>query len=92
MADPLTLFTSPLTTEQAQKLRALLENEQYAFEPKPYTLYYAKKNKLTVAVYEKGPKVVIQGKGAGDFVTFKLEPEVLGEARLGYEEIHHPLT
>src|SRR5260221_6549950 len=87
---PLTLYTAPLTPAQADKLRALLEADGYRFEPKPYTLYYASKDKLTVAVYEKGPKVVLQGKGTQDFVTFRLEPEVLGEAKLGYEEVHNP--
>jgi ribonuclease HIII len=87
---PLTLFTSPLTQEQAAKLRALLEADGYKFEPKPYTLYYASKDKLNVAVYEKGPKVVLQGKGTQDFVTFRMEPEILGEAKLGYEEVHNP--
>jgi ribonuclease HIII len=87
---PLTLYTAALTPAQAEKLRAMLEEDGYRFEPKPYTLFYASKDKLNVAVYEKGPKVVLQGKGTGDFVTFRLEPEVLGEARLGYEEIHNP--
>jgi len=87
---PLTLYTAPLTAEQAKKLRALLEDDGYKFEPKPYTLYYAVKDKLNVAVYEKGPKVVLQGKGTGDFVTFRLEPEILGEAKVGYEEVHNP--
>src|SRR5882762_2196786 len=87
---PITLYTSPLTPEQANKLRALLTEDGYRFEPKPYTLYYASKDKLNVAVYEKGPKVVLQGKGTQDFVTFRLEPEVLGEARLGYEEVNSP--
>lgn len=87
---PITLFTSPLTPQQAAKLRKLLEADSYKFEPKPYTLYYATKDKLNVAVYEKGPKVVLQGKGTGEFVQFRLEPEVLGEAKLGYEEVHNP--
>ena len=87
---PLTLYTSALTAAQAVKLRALLEEDGYAFEAKPYTLYYAVKEKLNVAVYEKGPKVVLQGKGTQDFVTFRLEPEILGEAKLGYEEVHNP--
>lgn len=89
-AKPLTLYTSPLTSAQAAKLRALLEADGYHFEPKPYTLYYAVKDKLNVAVYEKGPKVVLQGKGTQDFITYRLEPEVLGEAKLGYEEVHQP--
>ncbi len=87
---PLTLYTSLLTKEQAAKLKKILQSEDYKFEPKPYTLYYASKEKLNVAVYEKGPKVVLQGKGTQDFVTFRLEPEVLGEAKLGYEEVHKP--
>lgn len=87
---PITLYTAPLTTAQATKLRALLVADGYKFEPKPYTLYYAAKDKLNIAVYEKGPKVVLQGKGTQDFVTFRLEPEILGEARLGYEEVHNP--
>jgi ribonuclease HIII len=86
----LTLFTSPLTTEQAAKLKKLLQDDGYRFEAKPYTLYYATRDKLNVAVYEKGPKVVLQGKGTGDFVQFRLEPEILGEAKLGYEEVHNP--
>lgn len=87
---PITLFTSPLTKAQADKLQRLLLEEGYKFEPKPYTLYYASKEKLNVAVYEKGPKVVLQGKGTQDFVQFRLEPEILGEAKLGYEEVHNP--
>ena len=86
---PITLYTAPLTSAQAKKLRALLEADGYDFEPKPYTLYYAVKDRLNVAVYEKGPKVVLQGKGTQEFVTFRLEPEILGEAKLGYEEVHN---
>jgi ribonuclease HIII len=87
---PLTLYTAPLTVEQAKRLRALLEEAGFKFEPKPYTRYCASKDKLNVAVYEKGPKVVLQGKGTQDFVIFHLEPEILGEAKLGYEEVHNP--
>lgn len=89
-AKPLTLFTAPLTTEQAEKLRSILARGEFDFEPKPYTLYYAKKAKLNIAVYEKGPKIVVQGKGTGEFIEFTLEPEILGAARLGYEEAVNP--
>ena len=53
-------------------------------------LYAARNGKVNVAVYEKGPKAVIQGKGLEEFITFILEPRVLGEARLGYEEVTSP--
>ena len=86
----LTSYTHALTSSQAAKLRTLLEERGFEFMAKPYCLYAAAKTKLNVLVYEKGPKVVVQGKETEDFVTNILEPEVLGEAKLGYEEIHHP--
>lgn len=82
----LTSHTAPLTPAQAARLREVLEERGYDFEEKPHTLYAAKKGKLNVAVYAKGPKVLIQGKETEDFITFLLEPEILGEAKLGYEE------
>ena len=83
-------YTHALTPEQAKKLSALLEELGFEFSPKQYTLFFAQKNKLSVAVYEKGPKVLVQGKGVEEFVQFELEPKILGEARLGYEEVHSP--
>jgi ribonuclease HIII len=83
-------YTHPLTSEQATKLRAVLEELGFEFSPKRYTLFFAQKNKLSVAVYEKGPKILVQGKGVEEFVQFELEPKILGEAKLGYEEVHSP--
>ena len=83
-------YTHPLSEEQVTKLRGLLEERGFEFSPKQYTLFFARKNKLSVAVYEKGPKVLVQGKGVEEFVQFELEPKILGEARLGYEEVHSP--
>src|SRR5947209_18669976 len=83
-------YTHPLTNEQAAKLRALLKELGFQFSPKQYTLFFARKNSLSVAVYEKGPKVLVQGKGVEEFVQFELEPKIVGEAQLGYEEVHSP--
>src|SRR6202171_3175826 len=83
-------YTHPLSTDQATKLRSLLEDLGFAFVPKPYTLFFAQKNKLSVAVYEKGPKVLLQGKGIEEFVQFQLEPKILEQAKLRYEEVHSP--
>src|SRR5438132_6856240 len=83
-------YTHPLTKEQATKLRALLEELGFEFSAKEYTIFFAQKNKLSVAVYEKGPKVLVQGRDVEEFVQFELEPKILGEARLGYEEVHSP--
>ena len=83
-------YTHALTNDQAMQLRSLLSELGFEFSPKPYTLFFAQKNKLSVAVYEKGPKVLLQGKGVEEFVQFELEPKILGEAKLGYEEVHTP--
>jgi ribonuclease HIII len=83
-------YTHPLSLGQATKLRTLLEELGFEFSPKEYTLFFAQKNKLSVAVYEKGPKVLVQGRGVEEFVQFELEPKILGEANLGYEEVHSP--
>ena len=52
--------------------------------------FLPRKDKLSVAVYEKGPKVLLQGKGTEEFVQFEIEPKILEEAKLGYEEVHSP--
>ena len=83
-------FTATLNPEQVEKLRAVLAERGFTFLNRPYTIFFAHKEKLSVAVYEKGPKVLVQGRGAEDFVKFELEPNILGEARLGYEEVHCP--
>jgi len=86
----MTSHTAALTTLQAKKLRDLLVTLGFEFVEKPYTLFAAKKGKLSISVYQKGPKVLIQGKGTAEFIEFHLEPEILGVATLGYEEVHQP--
>lgn len=86
----MTSHTAPLTADQARKLRSILEEDGFDFVEKEHALYSAKKDRLNVTVYRKGPKVLVQGKGTAEFVEFTLEPRVTGEARLGYEEVHDP--
>src|SRR5215217_2737698 len=83
-------YTHPLTKEQVAKLRALLQELGFEFSPKEWTLFFGQKDNLSAAVYEKGPKLLLQGKGIEEFVQFQLEPKILGEAKLGYEEVHSP--
>jgi ribonuclease HIII len=76
--------------DQATKLRSLLQDLGFVFAPKPYTLFFGQKDKLSVAVFEKGPKVLVQGKGTREFVQFEIEPKILEQAEVGYEEVHSP--
>jgi ribonuclease HIII len=50
----------------------------------PHAIVSARNREVSVTLYTSG-KVVIQGKGATDFVTFTLEPIVLQTVTLGYE-------
>lgn len=86
----LTSYTAALTAEQARVLRRCLADRGFEIGDKPHALYAGVKPGLSVTVYAKGPKVLVQGKGTEDFVRFTLEPEVLGEAKLGYEEVLQP--
>ena len=82
-------FTFKIDSRQAEKLRGLLEAQGFTFRDVPYTLFGAQKQKLTVNAYTSG-KLLVQGRGVKEFIEFTLEPEILGEARLGYDEVHNP--
>ena len=56
------------------------------FPKRPPRRFAAEKDKLNVVFYESG-KLVVQGKGTQEFVEFALEPEILKEAKLGYEAV-----
>lgn len=83
-------YTAALNDPDVEKLRQLLHERGFEFSEKQYAHYNAKKGKLNVTVYQKGPKVLVQGKETEDFVQFILEPEILGEARLGNDEVLMP--
>lgn len=90
MSGAIKTYTAALREPQVAQLRSLLQSLQFEFEERPYMHYFARGPKVTVAVYEKGPKVVVQGGGTADFVQFQLEPEILKEAKFGYDEVLNP--
>jgi ribonuclease HIII len=86
---PLTSYTIKLSDEQASRLKAWLEDHAYKFREVPYARFAAERDKTGLVFYESG-KLVVQGKGTQEFVEFVLEPEILQEARLGYEAVLNP--
>tara|TARA_B100002052_G_scaffold295825_1_gene323071 strand:- start:564 stop:1475 length:912 start_codon:yes stop_codon:yes gene_type:complete len=86
VAKEINSYTHPINETQVNQLRDILEQENYEFKHKDYAIFSAKKNRLNITVYEKGPKVLIQGKDTKEFVKFILEPKILGFAKLDYEE------
>jgi ribonuclease HIII len=86
---PLTSYTSKLSDAQAQALKDYLEAHDFEFRDVPYARYSAATKTYNVTFYESG-KLVVQGKGTQEFIEFVLEPEILKEARLGYEAVLNP--
>jgi len=66
-----------------------LDEHHFKFREVPYARFAGEKDKTNVVFYESG-KLVLQGKGTQEFIEFVLEPEILKEARLGYEAILNP--
>ena len=78
-------FTIPLSPEQLSAAAALLRTGNYAPLAVPYTVAAASTADCRIMLYSSG-KCLVQGRGAENWVRFVLEPEILHEARLGYEE------
>ena len=86
-----TSYTCQLPADKVPQLKADLEARGYVFRDVPYAHFGAEHRgeKVNVSLYTSG-KLVVQGKGTTDFVQFYLEPQLLGEAKLGYEHILDP--
>jgi ribonuclease HIII len=92
---PRALITLSLTPAQIAKLGDILSRKLWV----PFTVQYAtfayRDVDANVVAYNPKPgketaKVVIAGKGAEAVVQNIIEPEVTGEARLGYDDVWHP--
>ena len=86
---PLTSHTCKLTDAQAAALETYLRAHDYEFRTVPYARFAAARKDINAVFYESG-KLVLQGKGTQEFIEFVLEPEILKEARLGYEAVLNP--
>ena len=82
-------YTCTLSDAQAAALKLWLQAHNYKFREVPYARFAAEHEKTNVVFYESG-KLVVQGKETREFVEFVLEPEILKEARLGYEAVLNP--
>ena len=86
---PLSSYTCKLTDAQASALDAALRARNWKSRTVPYARFAFESDKCNVVFYESG-KLVVQGKGTQEFIEFLLEPEILKQAKLGYETILNP--
>ncbi|MBL9201270.1 MAG: ribonuclease HIII [Opitutaceae bacterium] len=84
-------YTVKLDDAQMDKLRAICVERGWTPFEVAYTRFAFKADhlKVNVSAYTSG-KAVIAGKGTEDFVRDTLEPEVIGAAQLGYDDVLHP--
>lgn len=85
----LATYTVKLDDARMAKLEAVCRARGWEPMAVEHTRFAFKGDKVNVSAYKSG-KVVIAGKGTEDFVTMTLEPEVTGEARLGYDDVRNP--
>ena len=80
-----TSFTYKLTDIQQVILKDILYRGNYREVHVKNALVAAETEKCRICLYRTG-KCLVQGKGAQDFVTFVLEPQILQHVQVGYEE------
>lgn len=85
----MTSYTCKLNESHVTALKSALDARSFKSRVVPYARFAGEKDKVSVVLYESG-KLVVQGKGTKEFVEFVLEPEVLKEARIGYEAVLDP--
>lgn len=84
-----TSFTVKLTPAQMDAAARILREGNYRPRRVEYAVAAAEGPDCQIVLYQSG-KCLVQGQGAADWITFTLEPQVLGEARLGYEDVLNP--
>ncbi len=82
-------FTFKLDEAQQAELKRLLKGSGYLPQKVPHTQIAVSIADCRINLYNSG-KLLIQGKAAQEWITFTLEPEILKEAVLGYEQVHDP--
>jgi ribonuclease HIII len=84
-----TSYTFKLSKEEQTTLVNILKTGNYRPATLEHTIIAATGTNCNIALYKSG-KCLVQGKGSEDFVLFVMEPLVLHQAQLGYEEIQSP--
>lgn len=89
MLENKTSFTFKLTPAQCKALTEILSQGNYKRIKVEHTSIAAEIPNCRINLYKSG-KCLVQGKEAHDFVTFIMEPFVLEQAVLGYENVINP--
>lgn len=64
----------PQQLDDVDLIWSTLRGPRFEFEERDYAHFTARRKGLDVTVYEKSPKALVQGNGAGEFAQELLEP------------------
>ena len=78
-------FVTKIDLAIAPKLEKELREQGFEFSHPKYTLFQAKKRGISCTLYKSG-KLTVQGSEKGDFITFYLEPNILGSLSYSHPE------
>ena len=67
-------YTLPVRDADVKAIKAMLKMHGFSFSDRQYAYFSSKREKLHVTIYERGPKALVQGNGAKDFVKATLKP------------------
>jgi len=76
-------FVCTIDLSLVKKIKQDLENQGFKLTQPSYTIFQAKKKGVSCTLYESG-KCLIQGKDKDHFITYYLEPEILGTFAYSY--------
>jgi len=82
-------FTFKLSPEQQREIVRRLSDPKYLPQQVPHTQIAASLPDCRINLYRSG-KLLVQGKAAREWIEFVLEPEVLKQVVLGYEDVLDP--
>ena len=82
-------YVFTLTEAARGKLAAVIAAGNYRQRTVQHAALAAEGRDCQIVLYHSG-KLVIQGRGAAEWIEFVLEPEVIGQAQLGYEQVLDP--
>ena len=78
-------FVTKIDLALSEKIKNDLLSQGFELSNPPYTLFSGKKPGISVTLYTSG-KLMVQGKGKGDFISFYLEPEILKNLSFSHPE------
>jgi ribonuclease HIII len=76
-------FVAQIDLKLADQLLKDLKDQGFEISKPPYTLFAGKKTGVSCTLYTSG-KIVVQGKGKGEFLEFYLEPQILKKFEYSY--------